>query len=67
MTKEPDTAALMAHNEHMRQNREALPQAIRELEQALNEALLLCDDPTLRRVLLDARGNIREAMGEART
>jgi hypothetical protein len=43
---------------------------LREVESALNEALLAVPvgkQPELRRALLDARGNIREAIGEART
>lgn len=45
--------------------------ALGDVELALNTALTLAGperwDPKLRKALLDARGNIREALGEART
>lgn len=68
MPKEPSTAALEALNQTQREHRAALPGAISEVESAINNAILLCEHASpLRRALLTARGDIREAMGEART
>jgi hypothetical protein len=44
--------------------------AVREVEEALNGALLVLPGerlPGVRKALLQARGDIREALGEART
>lgn len=44
-------------------------EAVAGLEEAINVALLVFGrgNEELRRALLDARGNIRQALGEART
>lgn len=60
--------ALMAHNEHLAKQREGQPEALRAFEDACNTiALVFTHDSPQRRIAIQARGDMREANGEART
>jgi hypothetical protein len=70
MTMEPsDLSALAALNEAEKLRRKNISECISEVEMSINATLLVVGShhPGLRKALLEARGSIREAIGEART
>ena len=50
-------------------DKDAMAESIRDVESAINVALIVWGDhnPAVRRALLTCRGDVREALGEART
>jgi hypothetical protein len=71
MSKTPGSLdALSEHNDVMRDRKaaEAKAEAVREFEMACNTiALVFPADSEQRRIAITARGDLREANGEART
>lgn len=61
--------ALNEHVEAEKKRKQTISECISEVELAINSTLIALGgwQPELRKVLLEARGNIREAIGEART
>jgi hypothetical protein len=61
-------STLMAHNDHLASLKKAAPAALSDFESACNTiALVFPNDSPQRRIALQARGDMREANGEART
>jgi len=68
MEKPGSLDALNSLNEHEREMRKAQPEALRAFEAACNTiALVFGHDSPQRRIAITARGDMREANGEART
>lgn len=68
MEKPGSLDALQAVNEQQHKDREAQPEALRMWEEACNTiALVFPHNSAQRRIAIRARGDMREANGEART